>query len=837
MMGADSCLCNLEVKEGRREKAHIFCTEDARFSQVRVFFDAPVSRFFSSLPVNPTTETTLRFTGDYPALAIGALAFVLAAAMWFLYRREARFSNSPIAWLPGALRSAAVFILVLALSGPVMRKETTQRQLGRVILAVDTSASMNLEDDVERTSKFVPPDAEAGTGTNLEVRSTPQARLTRAEKMLLGGATPLLKKLTETQDVELVLLRGQQTQRLWWYRQKGKDTSGDMPQSFDIQADAPITNLDNTLRDALGPVTPGTALVVFSDGQHNGPGSPEEFAATMKQSNTPVFTVGFGSEIPPPDLSVLNLLTAESVFAEENLQGRVLISDSLPAGTPAQVRISSGGKTMWEQNFTGDGKGERRFDFTFPVKNLPAAAASERDKTLRLLNVQVAVQGERSGIEKTRSNNSREVALHLLTKKRKVLILDGRPRWETRYIHNHFDRDDRWEASLVLDDYAEQPQNGSLQKNFPKTREDLLSYDLILLGDVPPSRFSDSQRAGLIEFVERRGGGLILIDGLRGHLKKWTEGPTAPLIPVTWVAETAAKNISWSLTSDGERQPALRLSDSPSANTTLWPTLPDMRWAASVQAQPGAITLASFQPGDSQPGKPAAVFRSVGAGAVLYLGTDDLWRWRYQVGDLYHQRLWMQLAAWIAAPPFQAEDKKLSIGTDRLRYTPGEQSEIRVRVRNPAGELISDAEPRAFLLLDGKEIATLQLEPDPTHFGIYRALTPPLKAGAYEIAVAESPAAVRSDLRLSLRVADTGNPEWATLTLNRPLLESMATASGGRFLREEQAATELPNLLQSIDRKQTTVRETILWSSWWWFGIVIVLLTAEWLLRKRLRLV
>lgn len=761
--------------------------------------------------MTPTTETTLRFTGDYPVITVWLMALGLAALMWLLYRRELRFVGSTWGWVPAALRSVAVFLLVLALSGPMMRRETTQRQLGRVVLAVDTSASMKLEDEGN------------------------DARLLRAEKMLLTGATPLLKKLTETQDVELVLLRGQQTQRLWWNRQKGKDTSGEMPVTFEVQADAPITNLDNALREALGPVTPGTALVLLSDGQHNGPGSPEEFATTLKQANTPVFTVGFGIEVPPPDLSVLNAITAESVFAEENLLGRVLISDSLPAGTPAQVRITSAGKTMWEQNFTGDGKGERRFDFTFPVKELPPAPAAERDKTLRLLNVQVAVQGERSNLEKTRSNNSREVALHLLTKKRKVLILDGRPRWETRYIHNHFDRDERWESKLVFDDYAEKIDDSAVQKGFPITREELLSFDLVLLGDLAPTRFKEFQLDWLGEFVEKRGGGLILIDGLHGHLKDWAKGKTSALIPVTWTAkaETANRGGIWRLTPEGERQQALRLSDSPSANATLWPTLPEMRWSAQVTAQPGAVTLATL----GTASMPAAVFRPVGAGAVLYLATDDLWRWRFQVGDLYHQRLWMQLAAWVAAPPFQAEDQKISIGTDRMRYTPGEQSEVRVRIRDAKGEFVGKAEPRAFLMLDGKEIATLQLEPDPTHFGIYRVLTPPLKAGAYEIAVAESPTSARSDLRLSLRVADAGNPEWATLTMNRPLLEAMANTTGGRFMREEQAATELPELLKTIDRKQIMVQETNLWSSWWWFGAVILLLSLEWLLRKRLKLI
>jgi hypothetical protein len=284
------------------------------------------------------------------------------------------------------------------------------------------------------------------------------------------------------------------------------------------------------------------------------------------------------------------------------------------------------------------------------------------------------------------------------------------------------------------------------------------------------------------------------------------------------------------LTTDGQRFDALRLSDSPSANATLWPTLPKVNWHSAIEPLPAAITLAKAQ-------QPTMVFRQVGAGAVLYLGTDELWRWRFQVADLYHQRLWVQLGAWIAAPPFQIDQKKLSLGTDRLRYSPGEASEIRVRVRNDQGDIITDAQPRAYLLHDGNEFATLQLEADPTHVGVYRAVTPPLKAGAYEIAVAESPSAPRSDARLSLHVSDAGNPEWATLTMNRPLLEAMAQNSGGRFLREEQAATDLPNLLQTLDRKQVITQETILWSSWWWFGAAILLLTAEWLLRKRLKLV
>ena len=761
--------------------------------------------------MTPQTETTLRFTGGYPPFPVIVIALGLAVAMWFLYRRELKFVSSRLAKVPAILRSLAVFILVLALAGPVLRHVTTLRQLGRIVIAVDNSASMQLSDDSDEKSA--------------------KTRFQRAEDLLFKGTTPLLKKLAATQDVELVALRGNNTQRLWWHRQNGKDTSGELPTAFELPATIPITNLDQTLRSALGPATAGTALVVLTDGQHNASGSPEEFSTALKASGTSVFTIGFGTEVPPADLSLLEVNAPESVFSQENFQGRLSIIDSMPAGIPATVRIESQGKVLWKKDFNTDGKGEKIFDFLFPVAELPPPAPGQRDKTLRSVNIQVAASGDRAALEKTRSNNARELAIHLLEKKRKVLIVDGRPRWETRYIHNHFDRDERWQATLIFDDMADDAAKGSLQRDFPKTRDDLLSYDLVILGDAAVNRFKAEHLDWLVEFVEKRGGGLIMIDGQRGKLREWANGKTASLIPVRFGA-TSIKNQASSieLTTDGQRFDALRLSDSPSANATLWPTLPKVNWHSAIEPLPAAITLAKAQ-------QPTMVFRQVGAGAVLYLGTDELWRWRFQVADLYHQRLWVQLGAWIAAPPFQIDQKKLSLGTDRLRYSPGETSEIRVRVRNDRGDILTGAQPRAYLLHDGNEVATLQLEADPTHVGVYRAVTPPLKAGAYEIAVAESPSAPRSDARLSLHVSDAGNPEWATLTMNRPLLEAMAQNSGGRFLREEQAATDLPNLLQTLDRKQVITQETILWSSWWWFGAAILLLTAEWLLRKRLKLV
>jgi hypothetical protein len=292
--------------------------------------------------------------------------------------------------------------------------------------------------------------------------------------------------------------------------------------------------------------------VVLTDGQHNTSGSPEEFSSAMKPAGVPVFTIGFGTEVPPPDLSLLDVLAPESVFSKENFQGRLTIQDSMPAGLPASVQIDSQGKTLWKKDFTTDGKGSKSFDFMFPVASLPPALPGMRDKTLRSVTIRVAASGERAALEKTRANNHRELAIHLLEKKRKVLILDGRPRWETRYLHNHFDRDDRWQATLIFDDYAEDAAKGSLQTDFPKTRDDLLTYDLIILGDAALSRFKNEHLDWIVEFVEKRGGGLILLDGQRGHLRSWAKAKPQSLMPVRFLNPAdEPKPTSLELTTDG----------------------------------------------------------------------------------------------------------------------------------------------------------------------------------------------------------------------------------------------------------------------------------------------
>ncbi|HSI62784.1 MAG TPA: hypothetical protein VLE43_06685, partial [Candidatus Saccharimonadia bacterium] len=99
------------------------------------------------MPPSPT-QTYLRFTGDWPPLPVFSIAIGLGLLMFFYYRLELRFHAGMARWVPALLRGLAVFMIVLCLAGPILRHVTTFRQLGRVVLMVDASASMSFTDEV-----------------------------------------------------------------------------------------------------------------------------------------------------------------------------------------------------------------------------------------------------------------------------------------------------------------------------------------------------------------------------------------------------------------------------------------------------------------------------------------------------------------------------------------------------------------------------------------------------------------------------------------------------------------------------------------------------------------
>jgi len=231
--------------------------------------------------------------------------------------------------------------------------------------------------------------------------------------------------------------------------------------------------------------------------------------------------------------------------------------------------------------------------------------------------------------------------------------------------------------------------------------------------------------------------------------------------------------------------------------------------------------------------RPAMVTRAFGAGRVLYLAFDETWRWRYKVADTWHQRIWNQLAKYVMPRPFAVSDEYVSLDTGSVRYDFGASVDVRVRLLGLDGKPALNATADALVWKDGRIVSTVSLNADADVPGIYRGRFGALPEGEYEVSVRASgysESALKARSRFVVLPPESG--EMTQTAANEPLLKQMAMASGGVFLREEDMG-RLPELLSPLSSGRVVESETLIWQSYWWFAAIVMLLTVEWVLRKR----
>jgi len=673
-------------------------------------------------------------------------------------------------------------------------------------------------------------------------------RWQRIESSLLTRDDAILTQLKDKHHLELLATSGgtpeeNSSRRLWWPQE-----TLDVPEALDPQSPAgPSTNLVSGMKQRIAQHNSDQtlAVVLLSDGQHNRDTSdtvsPIQMAKVMGSRGVPVYAVGYGAKTPPRDLAVLAVNAPESVFAEDRVKGEILLKDNMPAGTPMKVKIEIDGEQVWQEQLTTANSHRRTIEFDFPIKELVedrvADSVGQMDALSLPLPMKVIIEPVDGELRK--DNNSSEIHVRAVTRRRRLLLVDGRPRWEYRYIESMFERDEQWEVNAIIADpsVSRDPKNaivrGDRPGEFPEDRDELFSYDLIILGDVPRNALRLTELEWISQFVSSRGAGLMLIDGRRGKLRDYSDTPIEPMLPIKWTASHSDgfRATRLSLTAQGKTTAALNLESDSTESSERWSQLPPPHWVAPVESLPGCETLVEAARGEQS--SPALVLRRFGAGNVLYAAQDESWRWRYEVADQFHSRFWNQVAGWIMEPPYAVHDKFVSIDTGGFTYEKGESADLRVRLRNEQGDPVLQATAEAVIYQDGEVVATLPLKADDNAGGIFRATTDKLADGTYEVAVR---ATGFNDDQLKARAAFAvlGDPrgEMNVLHCDEDLLRQVAHHSGGKYLREEEIGL-LPELLAPLSDGHIEDRETVLWRSWFWFVPLMGLFTAEWIIRKK----
>ena len=118
-------------------------------------------------------------------------------------------------------------------------------------------------------------------------------------------------------------------------------------------------------------------------------------------------------------------------------------------------------------------------------------------------------------------NNSRDVLVDVRDRREKILYFEGEPRFEMKFLRRAL-TDDKQLQLVVLQRTAdnkylrlEVDDPEELVGGFPKTRDELFQYRGLVLGSIEAAAFTGDQLAMLAEFVDKRGGGLLMLGGPR----------------------------------------------------------------------------------------------------------------------------------------------------------------------------------------------------------------------------------------------------------------------------------------------------------------------------------
>jgi hypothetical protein len=204
------------------------------------------------------------------------------------------------------------------------------------------------------------------------------------------------------------------------------------------------------------------------------------------------------------------------------------------------------------------------------------------------------------------------------------------------------------------------------------------------------------------------------------------------------------------------------------------------------------------------------------------------WRWRMlrPASDTAYDTIWRQLVRWLAA----ASPGPVSMPAMAVANA-GDVEPLTVTVRNGRFEPLADATASITVTDPDGTARTLDPALEDAHGGRYSVPFRFDQQGVYRV----NAEARRGDLALGVAsryvLVGGADLEMSDLALNEPLLQRLAAATGGRYLRADETA-ELAGLLQGgeLDRP---IEMKDLWHNAWTLVAIIGLLATEWVVRRR----
>lgn len=783
-------------------------------------------------------EETFRFLAAPPlwVLALIVLPGSLLFA-WWCYSGLTRLER-PTRIALSALRWLAIALCCVLLFQPAFETTTYRKTRNQVHVLIDDSASMSRKDRYpdqaqrDALARWLGA-AEPGASTRTQIVQT-----------VLEHERGLLPQLRQTHDVRLFRIEKKPTpiRALDELTARGNRTA--LGDALDIHlASATGANLD--------------AVLLVSDGRSNSGLDPVEVARDYGLRGIALYTIGVGDPDPPRNAWIVGPPGPKEALREEQVGFDVTLRAEGLRGEQARIELSGsrdGGPFVALASATDvlpdDGESTK--------VRITHAFDEAGDWTLRFT---LAPTREESQVD----DNEDVRFLRVNDERIRVLFVDDRPRWEYRYIKNGLKRvDPSIQMQAVLFDASprfEQEHSEELSplRDIPRTEKELLQFHVVLFGDVPPERIAPSEEGRrrwletLVRFVEF-GGGVGFLFGDAAMPERYRNTPVQDLLPVvledpSWlVRNPPSRSTEFRPLLENPLQPheILMLQRDPAFNRRLWESgLPGFYVYYPVQrAKPGATVLLRHPTDANSYGKrPIAVVAPFPRGATFFLATDETWRWRDPYAERYMDAFWRNVVRYLASGRLERRNDLVELTVDRTLIEIGDRVRVQLRVHDAELQpTVTDEQP--VYLRDAKGEAQRRiLRPVPGEPGLYQASFTMAADGAFSFLVFtnNNPAdtvLAREDVLVRVPDKERADSSQDAVALARIAEASHGVDNSGRYAFIGDAdglASDFAERKSYETREDTRTRPV--WDTIWSLLTVLAVLAAEWLLRKRARLV
>ncbi|HMP69478.1 MAG TPA: vWA domain-containing protein [Pirellulaceae bacterium] len=830
-----------------------------------------------------------------------AIIMAIAIVVFWLYVREIKSCPTPIKVFLAILRFVVLAMLVILFLNPSIRFVHKHSLKPTIAFARDASLSFSRRDayqseplveKVAAATQWDQQDIQAGRFSRAEIleRSLVQNEGEVVQLLREKGALRIVDFSDFLDNVALIPAGGSATsesnQSSTSRRDENRGASQDTTRDGDNGAldvrngatDRPEDRLTDALLPPLTAAGKGTdiswllrellndssrlsAIVIASDGQHNGSESDlQDLARQAQEKGIPIYTVGVGDPTRPRNIAITDVYVRDKAQPNEPFEIEVLfqledIQESEIAVELIEHELNAAGESASEkvvatETLNNDGQGRQRIKFQRVVR------------TPSMLKYTVKVQPV-SGETELSDNEMRSSIVEVVDEKIKVLLVSGSPSWEFQLLQRLLQRDSMIALSCWLQTMDEdRPQEGNEPiSELPRTIEELGHYNVIMLLDPDPREFDEEWVEAIQIFCRRRAGGVFYMAGRKytslfmtlNRLKGFRD-----MMPVRFGDDNFMAMAEADLDTAAVQQrtggmmyvkhnldhPIMSFSKDSGVNESIWGKMPSVLWNyPTFAAKPtGQVLLERGGNAGEQLSQPLLVAGRFGAGNVVFMSFNGTWRWRsLGVQAEYFDRFWIQLVRFLVETRSLQGSRRGVIDTDRTEYELGNRVTLIAQIDDEQFQPLNAPSVPAVIRGDDGNVQTLELKATPGQIGSFEATYVAQQIGNFQVFVnlpgVDDDSGIES---INFRV-DAPSIELQSYWLDEKLLREIAELSGGRYYsidQLKQLAMDIPEV-ETITEYNTppepiwdispTLRYLV-------FLLPFLLLTVEWAVRKRFRL-